>query len=93
MMRKVLKWAALVLSGAAVLAVAAYAYYWYSPSPQVPTLSSAIQRELKLGGLSPQFRELRDMDYPLQRRHLECPESRRCRHQSRSASQRERLQG
>jgi polyhydroxybutyrate depolymerase len=44
MMRQVLKWAALVLSGTAVLAVAAYAYYWYSPPPQVPTLSSAIQR-------------------------------------------------
>jgi polyhydroxybutyrate depolymerase len=44
MMRQVLKWAALVLSGAAVLAVAAYAYYWYSLPPQVPTLSSAIQR-------------------------------------------------
>jgi polyhydroxybutyrate depolymerase len=44
MMRQVLKWAALVLSGIAVLAVAAYAYYWYSPPPQVPRLSSAIQR-------------------------------------------------
>jgi polyhydroxybutyrate depolymerase len=43
-MRQVLKWAALVLCGTAVLAVAAYAYYWYSPPPQVPTLSSAIQR-------------------------------------------------
>src|ERR1700726_969965 len=44
MMRQVLKWAALVLSGTALLAVAAYAYYWYSPPPQVPRLSSAIQR-------------------------------------------------
>src|ERR1700720_118807 len=44
MMRHVLKRAALVLSGTTVLAVAAYAYYWYSPPPQVPTLSSAIQR-------------------------------------------------
>jgi hypothetical protein len=44
MMRQVLKWAALALSGTAVLAVAAYAHYWYSPPPQVPTLSSAIQR-------------------------------------------------
>ena len=44
MLRQVLKWAALVLSGTAVLAVAAYAYYWYRPSPQLPTLSSAIQR-------------------------------------------------
>src|ERR1700688_792638 len=43
-MRQVLKWAALVLSGTTVLAVAAYAYYWYSPPPQVLTLSSAIQR-------------------------------------------------
>ena len=44
MMRHVLKWLARVLSGAVVLAVAAYAYYWYSPPPQVPTLGSAIQR-------------------------------------------------
>jgi polyhydroxybutyrate depolymerase len=44
MMRRVLKWAARVLSGIAVLAVAAYAYYWYSPAPQVPALSAAIQR-------------------------------------------------
>jgi hypothetical protein len=44
MMRQVLKWVALVLSGIAVLTVAAYAYYWYSPPPQIPTLSSAIQR-------------------------------------------------
>src|ERR1700692_2165594 len=44
MMRQLLKWAALVLSGTAVLAVAAYAYFWYSPPPQAPTLSSAIQR-------------------------------------------------
>ena len=43
-MRQVLKWAALVLSGTAVLAVGAYAHYWYSTPPQVPTLSSAIQR-------------------------------------------------
>jgi hypothetical protein len=39
MMRQVLKWAALVLSGTTVLAVAAYAYYWYNPPPQVPLLS------------------------------------------------------
>jgi hypothetical protein len=44
MKRRVLKWAAVVLSGIAVLAVAAYAYYWYSPPPRVPTLTSAIQR-------------------------------------------------
>jgi hypothetical protein len=40
MMRQVMKWAALVLSGVAVLAVGAYAYCWYSPPQQVPMLSS-----------------------------------------------------
>ena len=49
--------------------------------------------ELKLGGVSPQSRELRDMDCPLQRRRLECPASRYCRRRSLSASQCERLPG
>jgi hypothetical protein len=44
MMRQVMKWAALVLSGIAVIAVGAYAYYWYSPPQQVPMPSSATPR-------------------------------------------------